>query len=70
MFWKGFIMMLDNATYNKVKTLHALSELCWFIEKHALSDAKKAGDHECTKHLEDLKKDLKNYIEKLQKLSA
>ena len=60
-------MMLDNSTYNKIKTLSTLSELCWFIEKHALIDAQKAGDKECIEHLQTLKRDLEKHIEKLQK---
>ena len=60
-------MMLDNATYNKIKMLHHLSELCWFIEKHALEDAKKAGDTECTQAMLALQRDLEKHIEKLQK---
>ncbi len=54
--------MMDNAKYNKVKVLYDLSALCWFIEKHALADAKKANDSECIKMLEELKKDLEKQI--------
>lgn len=60
-------MMLDNSSYNKVKILCKLSELCWFIEKHALADAQKAGDKECIAYLEAVKRDVEKHIEKLQK---
>lgn len=60
-------MMLDNSTYNKIKTLNHLSKLCWFIDKHALKDAELAGDQECVVALMALQKDLEKHIEKLQK---
>lgn len=59
--------MLDNSTYNKVKMLCKLSELCWFIEKHALHDAKNSGDIECAEAMEAINRDLQKHIEKLQK---
>ena len=60
-------MMLDNSTYNKVKMLCQLSELCWFIEKHAMHDAQQAGDKECLQAMEAIKRDLEKHIEALQK---
>lgn len=54
--------MVNNAKYNKIKVLYELSSLCWFIEKHALADAQKAGEAECTKMLEELKKDIDKHI--------
>lgn len=60
-------MKLDNATYNKIKLLHELSCIAWFIEKHALADAQATGDKECQELLGSLGKDLQTYIEKLQK---
>ncbi len=60
-------MMLDNSTYNKVKMLCQLSELCWFIDKHALQDAEKSGDQECLEDMKAIHKDLEKHIEKLQK---
>lgn len=58
---------MDNAKYNKIKVLSNLSELCWFIDKHALADAKKAGDSECVAMLEALKKDIDRHIAALEK---
>lgn len=60
-------MMLDNATYNKVKMLCSLSKLCWFIDKHALKDAEEAGDKENVEALKALRRDLEKHIESLQK---
>mgnify|MGYP000465742675 CR=1 FL=1 len=61
--------MLDNAKYNKVKILHDLSGLCWFIEKHALADAQKSNDTECISLLENLKKELEKQIDLFQKIA-
>jgi hypothetical protein len=54
--------MMDNCKYNKVKVLHDLSALCWFIEKHALDDAKKIKDDACLKKLQELSKDLEKHL--------
>lgn len=54
--------MMNNAKYNKIKILHDLSALCWFIEMHALADAQKAGDKDCIALLEQLRKDLDKQI--------
>lgn len=60
-------MMLDNSTFNKVKILYKLSEMQWFIEKHAIIDAQEAGDKECVELLLAIQRDLQKHIEKLQK---
>lgn len=60
-------MMLDNVSYNKIKMLHKMSQLSWFIHHHALADAKAAGDMACLELLAQLERDLKKYIEKMQK---
>ncbi len=59
-------MMLDNGTYNKVKLVHELSALAWFIEKHALKDAENAGDQACVAALTNLHRDLCAHLERLQ----
>lgn len=61
--------MLDNCKYNKIKLLHELCSMSWFIEKHAISDAKAVNDNECIKILEEVKKDLEKSIEKLRKVT-
>jgi len=57
--------MLKHCTYDKVKLLHELSSLLWFIENHAKSDAQKAEDKQCYEVLEKLAKDLEKYVAQL-----
>lgn len=59
--------MIDNSTYNKIKLFHQLCELIWFIEKHAVADAKSAGDDHCVTILNALKADLEKNLEQLKK---
>lgn len=59
-------MMLDNSTYNKTKLLYKISDLLWFIEKHALADAQVAGDQQCIIMLEEIKKDCQKHVARLQ----
>ena len=56
-------MMLSNNKYNKNKILHDLSCLCWFIDKHAIDEARKSNDQELVRNLEKLKQDLDKQIE-------
>lgn len=60
-------MMLDNASYDKVKLVYKISRMIWFIDKHALIDANSAGDREYIDMLIGLRKDLEKHLEKLQK---
>jgi hypothetical protein len=60
------MVKLDNTSYNKIKLLHKLSCINWFIEKHAQHDAETAGDQEFLSSLIQLQKDLEKHIEKLQ----
>jgi hypothetical protein len=62
----GDSMMLDNSSYNKTKLLYALSNISWFIDKHALHDARISGDRELEDMLVALDRDAKKYIEKLR----
>jgi hypothetical protein len=55
--------MLSNNKYNKNKVLHDLSCLCWFVDKHAIDEAKKSNDQDLAKNLEKLKQDLNKHIE-------
>lgn len=57
--------MLQNCEYDKIKILHQLSSILWFIEHHAKSDAKNAGDKECQDVLDKLAKDLQGHIKQL-----
>lgn len=56
--------MMENASYDKIKLLHQVSELIWFIEKHALKDAQ--DDADCLKMLKDLHADLEKHLIALQ----
>ena len=58
--------MLDNCTYNKIKLLHELSCILWFLKKHGIQDASKAGDKECLSFCEQLEKDLEEHISHLK----
>ncbi len=60
-------MMLDNASYNKIKLLYKLTELQWFIEKHAINDANEAGDKACAELMLAIQRDLEKHVEKLQR---
>lgn len=56
-------MKLNNCCYDKAKLLHQLSCVSWFIEKHALADAK--NDAEFLELLRKLQKDVDPYIKEL-----
>jgi hypothetical protein len=58
--------MLDNSCYNKIKLIHDLSSLLWFIKKHAHEDAHKVQDSECANFLKTLEQDLSNHVETLK----
>ena len=60
-------MMLDNSSFNKIKLLYKLSDLAWFIEKHAINDAQNAGDKACAEMLLNLQRDVQKHVEKLQR---
>lgn len=60
--------MLDHCTYDKVKLLHEISSLVWFIEQHAKNDAQSAKDAACQELLTKLVQDLEKYIVKLREM--
>jgi len=60
--------MLDNCTYDKVKLLHNLSCLLWFIDKHALKETQHKNDPSCTQLLKDMKADIEKHIAALEKM--
>lgn len=57
--------MLNNCKYDKIKLLHELSCLVWFIKNHAKKDAEIEGHGECFILFEELQKDLEEHIRKL-----
>ena len=59
-------IMLNHCMYDKVKLLHQLSSIVWFIEKHAKEDAKNAGDMKCHDTFEKIAQDLEKHAHQLQ----
>lgn len=55
-------MMLDSCTYDKIKLVHQLSCLVWFIDKHGKKDALEADDQEFYATLCSMQKELDKYI--------
>jgi len=58
--------MLSDCNYNKVRLLHDLSRIVWYLEKHAKEDANKAGHELCKAMCDELMEDLEKHIEKLR----
>ena len=58
---------LNNDLYDKIKILHELSTLAWFIRQHAEPDAIKRNDDEMQKILLELYKDLDKHIKEIKK---
>jgi len=58
--------MLDDCKYDKVKLLHEISSLAWYLEKHAKDNAEKAGDKKCYKLYQEILQDLEKNITKLR----
>ncbi len=61
-------MPLRNCEYDKVKLLHDLSCIHWFLEKHGEPDAKKDGDAECSRLFAKIKEDLAGHIDQLTQM--
>jgi hypothetical protein len=57
---------LDDVTYDKIKLLHKLSSLEWFIKKHAHPDAKTVGDESFKELLETMCSHINHYIQTLE----
>lgn len=60
--------MLNNNEYNKIKILHKLSCVTWFIKQHAAEDAQKANKPECVAFYKELINDLEKHIDTLHKM--
>jgi hypothetical protein len=60
--------MLDNCCYNKIKIMHDLSSLLWFVKKHAQDDAQKAQDKACVDFLKKLEQDLSEHLRTLKRM--
>ena len=58
--------MLKDCNYNKIRLLHDLSRIVWYLKKHAKEDAKKSGHELCHTMCEELEQDLEKHIEKIR----
>ena len=58
-------MKLKNCCYDKAKLFHKLSCMAWFIEKHAVADAKAENDAEFQELLKKLQQDIVPYVKEL-----
>ena len=58
--------MLNDCKYNKVKLLHELSSMAWFVEKCCIKDAQVAGDAGCIELMKMLQNDLNKYVKILE----
>jgi hypothetical protein len=62
--------MLSNCNYNKVRLLHDLSRIDWYLKKHAKRDAKKEKHKECHDMCVALEKDIEKHIDQIKKALA
>lgn len=58
--------MLNDCNYNKVRLLHDLSRIVWYLKKHAKEDAKKHEHPLCHAMCEEIEQDLEKHIDKLR----
>ena len=54
---------LSNCDYNKIKVVHDLSRLQWFLEKHAIPDA--ANNHPlCANMWKEINQEIAKWLDK------
>ncbi len=58
--------MLDDCNYSKVRLLHDLSKVAWYLDKHAIEDAEDTGHPACEELYEEIQADLEEHIDKLK----
>ncbi|MBI2133694.1 hypothetical protein HYU11_03355 [Candidatus Woesearchaeota archaeon] len=58
--------MLNDCNYSKIRLLHDLSRIVWYIDNHAKKDAESTGHVLCGKVCEELKADIEKNMEKLR----
>ncbi len=58
--------MLNDCNYTKIRLLHDLSRIVWYLKKHAKKDAQKHRHDKCKKIYSRLEKDLNGYVEELK----
>ncbi len=61
--------MLKNGRYDKVKILHDMSSLLWFVKEHAIKEAAKEGHEQCLTYFKELEKDLEKHVNKLEEMA-
>jgi hypothetical protein len=57
--------MLDNCCYDRVKILHELSSIAWFIDKCGKKDVENCGHPECKEKLAEIAKDVNAILSKM-----
>lgn len=62
-------MVLKDCEYDAAKVVTQLSSLAWFIRKHAIKDATKAGDKKCAAVYNALLNDLEVHLKILHSIS-
>jgi hypothetical protein len=62
--------VLRNCNYDKIRLLHDLSRIAWYIDKHAKKDADEENHPMCKELYQELHKDLEKHIEKLKQAVA
>jgi len=58
--------MMNDCKYNKIKLLHELSSIAWFIDKCGLQDAQESGDTKCVELFKSIRSELDTYIRHLE----
>ena len=59
--------MCDNCSYDKIKLLHDIHRIVWFIEKFCHQDAKSSNHDNCQNLYKDLVKDLEKHADHIRK---
>ena len=58
--------MIRNESYSYTKLLYKLCKISWYIQKHAIRDAKRAGHKLSIEMYKEMKVDIDKNIEKLR----
>jgi hypothetical protein len=58
--------VLDNCKYNKIKLLHELSRIVWFLDKCGIKDAETSGDTKCVEEFKLLRSEVEKHIRALE----
>lgn len=58
--------MLSNCNYDKIRLLHDLSRIKWFLDNHAKKDAEEEGHELCIQMYGEIEGDIDKSIAKLK----